>query len=645
MRGPQAVPVAAYPCPIRRLRLSTLPQGPPVPPAMNVLYEEEGSFKVGAILVDNDTSLQVEAPHGKRSKIKSSAILFRFSEPLGTFLELAQVGAAAIDADFLWECCDSAEFGFDALARDYHGRVPSAVESAAVLLRLHGAPMYFYKKGRGHYKAAPADALKAALASTERKRLQAVQQARYVETLSARQLPEAFQPLLRDLLYKPDRNTIEVKALEEAASDLHLSTLQLLQACGAVPSSEEYHLGRFLFDNFPQGLAFPEVGPLPDFAALPLAQASAFSIDDATTTEIDDAFSVRRLPDGGWEIGIHIAAPALGVLPGDGVDREGASRLSTIYMPGRKITMLAPAAVKHFSLDEGTVVPALGLYLTLSADLALRGTETRLERLPMAANLRHEPLEQVFNETSLESGAEGFAFAQELRLLWELATVFEAGRDRPEMPRQFNMDYSFYVEDGRVRIIERKRGAPMDKLVAEMMIFANAEWGRQLAEAQVPGIYRSQSGGKVKMSTVPGPHQGLGVSQYAWCTSPLRRYIDLVNQRQIIACARGEAAPYQSAGEGLLTVMRDFEAANEIYNEFQRGMERYWCLRWLVQEGITETTGEVVREGVVKVDGLPLITRAVNVPDLPPGTRLELTVSDIDLLGINLRVDARVAAA
>ena len=79
----------------------------------------------------------------------------------------AETAAADIDVDFLWECCGADEFQFEALAADYWGHAPSAIEAAAIALRLHGAPMYFYRKGRGHYKAAPEDALKAALAGQE----------------------------------------------------------------------------------------------------------------------------------------------------------------------------------------------------------------------------------------------------------------------------------------------------------------------------------------------------------------------------------------------------------------------------------------------------------------------------------------------
>ena len=139
---------------------------------MNIFYEEDGSFKVGSIMTDNDTSLQVESIQGKRSKIKGANVLLRFEKPaLGEFMAQAEQVSAEIDVDFLWESCPAEEFGFEALAEEYFGHKPTATEGAGIVIRLHSAPMYFYKKGKGHYKAAPAEALKSALASAEKKRV------------------------------------------------------------------------------------------------------------------------------------------------------------------------------------------------------------------------------------------------------------------------------------------------------------------------------------------------------------------------------------------------------------------------------------------------------------------------------------------
>jgi exoribonuclease II len=136
----------------------------------------------------------------------------------------------------------------------------------------------------------------------------------------------------------------------------------------------------------------------------------------------------------------------------------------------------------------------------------------------------------------------------------------------------------------------------------------------------------------VKMSTVPAGHQGLGVAQYVWASSPLRRYADLVNQRQLLALYRGEAPAYPPGDERLMVILRDFELAYDAYAEIQRTLERYWCLRWLIQEGVEVVEAEVIREDLLRFSRLPLVTRVPSVPALAPGSRVELAISGIDLL-------------
>ncbi len=600
---------------------------------MNVFYEEDGGFKVGAILADNDTSLQIEAPHGKRSKVKASAVLLRFERPaLGDFMNEAQRAADEIDIDFLWECCGEAEFEYGALAREYFGHAPNALESAAALLRLHGAPMYFYKKGRGRYKAAPEASLKAALAGIERKKQQALQKQQYLDQLMAAQTPPGFAPLIKTLLYAPDKNSIEFKALDEASAALHLSPAHVLERCGALPSSHDFHVDRFLFEHFPRGAVHTDILPSLEAHDLPLADVAAYSIDDAATTEIDDAFSVTPRVTGGVRIGIHIAAPALGITLGTPAEAVARERLSTVYHPAGKITMLPEAVIGAYSLAEGRDCPALSLYVDVNAAGEIAATETRLERVRVAANLRHEVLEPVFNDATLASGAINHPQGKELKALWEFAGQLEQARLGGAPQQQQRAEYTFQVANERIQIGRRIRGSAIDTLVSELMIYVNSTWGRELADKKVAAIYRVQSAGKVRMSTAPAPHEGLGVAQYMWSSSPLRRYIDLINQRQLIAAARGETAPYQARDEALLGAMRGFEIAYEAYAEFQRNMERYWCLRWLVQESRSTVLATAIRENLVRFDDLPITARIVSLPELPPDSTVELAISSIDLL-------------
>jgi exoribonuclease-2 len=148
-------------------------------------------------------------------------------------------------------------------------------------------------------------------------------------------------------------------------------------------------------------------------------------------------------------------------------------------------------------------------------------------------------------------------------------------------------------------------------------------------------------GVKVRMSTKALPHAGLGVPQYIWSTSPLRRYTDLVNQWQIIACARhgstaALAAPFKSKDADLFSIISAFEAAYTGYNGFQRTIERYWTLLYLQQQGITELEATVMRDGMVRASHLPLVFLAVGAQNQPRGTVVLVKITTVDLLTLDV---------
>jgi exoribonuclease-2 len=247
----------------------------------------------------------------------------------------------------------------------------------------------------------------------------------------------------------------------------------------------------------------------------------------------------------------------------------------------------------------------------------------------------------VFNEATVEAAEIEHRYGADLKRLWQWARQLEIARrgDAPE-PEQ-RAEYAFRVENDRVQITRRRRGTPIDKLVSELMIYVNSTWGQRLASNDVGAIYRVQGGGKVRMSTVPSAHAGLGVEQYVWASSPLRRYVDLVNQRQIIALARAETPPYRAGDEVLLAIMREFESAHDAYSDFQRSMERYWCLRWLLQENVDSVEATVLRENLCRFDELPLVARVASLPSLRPGIRVVLDVSEIDLFELTFHCEFR----
>src|SRR5450830_1400478 len=628
---------------------------------MNLFFEESGDFKAGSVLSQQGEAYQVEMASGKRSKVKTKDVLLQFAAPApAALLEQAQLIAQDVDLDFLWEVAGEEEFGFAELGAEYFGHAPLPHEAAGLLLRLHAAPIYFYKKGRGRYKAAPQASLQAALAGVEKKKQQALVQAQYVDELKAGKLPEAFKPLALQLLFKPDKNGIEFKALDAACKELQTTPQRLMLSTGGLSSPKDLHYAKFLFEFFPKGSGFPEITIPVAPTALPLADVQAFSIDDVTTTEIDDALSVVTLPDGKVRIGIHIAAPALGIKRDDAIDAIARGRMSTVYMPGEKITMLPDALVAAFTLDEGKPCPALSLYATLDpSDWSVLSTETRAELVPIAANLRHNDLDALVTEEALAANSGDYPHKADIALLWQWVQVLEQGRMAKResfglrAEQNNRVDFNFYVDNDVVTIARRKRGAPLDKIVAELMIFANSTWGKFMADHGVPGIYRAQGGGaggwaakmQVRMVTHAAPHQGLGVDQYAWSTSPLRRYTDLVNQWQILACLEHGvtaplAAPFKPRDADLFAIVSAFDSAYSGYADFQSGMERYWCLRWLAQKQARQVDAVVLKDEILRLVEIPLVIRLPGMPQVARGLQVKLDLLRWD--EVDLTVEARL---
>ncbi len=629
------------------------------PAVSYALFEEAGKFHAGRVMTEAEASVQLELDSGKRVKVKTAQVLLRFDAPApAEFIARAHALAPEIDLDLAWEFAPEGDFSFGDLARDYFDAKAGLDKQAAALFRLFEAPHYFRRLGKGLFKKAPEETVKAALLGIERKRQQAQQIENWANELVAGQCPAPVREQLYRILFKPDKNGPEYKAVVDASKRSQRAPLDLLMVAGAIDSPYHFHWKRFLFEQFPRGTGFPAL-QVPPVAGepLPLAAVQAFSIDDSHTTEIDDALSVTGLGSGAVTLGIHIAAPGLALLPDSPVDKVARDRLSTVYMPGWKLTMLPDDIVQAYTLTAGRDCPAVSLYVTVDEDtLAIRSRETKIERVPIAANLRHDQLDSIITEPTLTGEAPAdYAFAAELAFCFRLAKSLKAQREvvrgKPEL---FNRpDYNFRLEghtgepDGseRVEISTRKRGAPLDLIVAEAMILANSSWGAWLAELGVPAIYRSQAslapGIKVRMGTKAMPHAGMGVSSYAWSTSPLRRYVDLVNQWQIIAGARhgkmaALAAPFKPKDATLFAVISNFDAAYTAYNGFQNAIERYWTLRWLQQQGVTELEAGVMKEGLVRADTLPLVFRVPGTESLPRGTRIRARVEGVDLLTLEL---------
>ena len=645
---------------------------------MHLLFEESGDLKIATSQsvsgIGDAESWQATTLSGKKIKLKAKEVWLRFdNSDAHAVMSQANELSAGIDLQLLWDCAPDEEFGLVDVSQEYFGDQASIAQQVALGLALQGAPVFFRRKGRGRFQRAPLEQLQAGLAAIERKQKELEQQQVWQQDLISGQFPETLRSIGKQLLFNPDKNTNAYKALQAACVETGESAAQLMIRCGAIDSPLAFHQEMFLKTHFPHGAEHHDQTVIDQalcdtsFAELPVAQVKAFSIDDSGTTEIDDALSVTPLEGGGHRVGIHIAAPGLVITKDDPVDLVARHRMSTVYFPGDKMTMLPDSIIAQFSLDEGGERAALSMYVDLDEDGKLQQDtlEIRAERVPIVANLRLEDLEHLVTEEALIN-KEVFPFHEELAILWRGAQHLHAARQERRVanglrleqlglvdPNALARDFYFEIEERAgeqfVEIVPRQRGSILDTVVAEWMIFCNSSAGRLLAEHGLPGLFRTQKGWgplRTRMQTTPGPHEGLGLDYYAWSTSPLRRYSDLVNQWQLIALAKHGVtakmvAPFSPKDASLMGIAADFETCYQAYGEFQDRLEKYWCLRWLQQQGLPKTVFvRHLKEGMSRLEVVPLHIAIPELATHPRMTRAEVEITDLDLL--QLTASARV---
>lgn len=629
-----------------------------------IFYEQQGKLLAAQILEQKDTHIHAKGQGSSALKIKVKDVLLKgaLNEPNAQAIavKLDEMVAQA-DLPFVWECAPEAVFEFGELALDYYGNSASLLEKAAMWQVLHGAPIYFSKKGKGQFTRQPAEQIEMALIGMAKKEARLKLQNEMTAQLVEGNAPAEVLQMRDAILQKKNANDVSYKAVIDAAAQLNVSVPQLLLHAGAFVNPFDLHRATFLAENYPKGIE-AEL-PEPDVKGddLPLNDAlDVFSIDDSMTTEIDDAFSVQTLPDGRYRIGVHIAAPSLSVKRDDAADTHASSRMSTMYTPGEKITMLPDAWVKSFSLDEGTIKPVVSIYATLdlNADAAISDIESRVERVKIGANLRHDIPEMQLTADDLNGERVDYPYASALKVLWQgshkLSAVRDAMRGRPENNNR--ADFSFTIDnpdqkplvgDEIVVISQRMRGSPIDKIVSEWMIFANVNWAQMLDGLHVPALFRTQSNIGVRTSTHSQPHLAMGVPAYMWTTSPLRRYTDWFNQMQlIVAIEHGVTAPMQAPFKAkeidLLKRMSAFDERYKAYNEQQNKMEKYWCLQWLNQrmsDGFYEGEAIVIKDTALRLTAVPLYLPCATIPDgLPLQSKVIVRLSGIDWVALTVGV-------
>ncbi|SDP18433.1 ribonuclease catalytic domain-containing protein [Desulforhopalus singaporensis] len=322
-----------------------------------------------------------------------------------------------------------------------------------------------------------------------------------------------------------------------------------------------------------------------------LTHLGPITIDGPTTLDFDDALSVEE-QDGNYLVGIHISDVAHYVKPGDPLFSEAMRRGTSIYFPEGQVPMLPRHLSQGIcSLIQDEVRAAFSFMILLSAEAEVLNVKIVPSIIKVRRRLTYDEVDKM-----LDSDPE-IAMLDMLRKKLRLARL-EKGALLLPFP-----DVNIFVEhNGKVHVNLAKSDTPARTIVSEMMILANREAAKYIADRMVPGIFRSQPELQTRvvhgedddlfqntlqrkhmprgeLSTIAKPHSGLGVAHYTTITSPIRRLLDLVMQHQINSIVRRREPCFteEMCKDFTSVLTRTVTTANNVRHQRQR----YWLLKYL----------------------------------------------------------------
>lgn len=519
------------------------------------------------------------------------------------FLAAVSARAEQLSADALWRCADGKTLTLNELAAQWATTVGAADDGAmtvAVLQCVLANPIYFMRNRQKRITPRAADLVARALESQRlRAAANAAQDDIVAELQSGGAAPAAVLAKMEMLLYAPDKNDIVYQALKRfLRSDGNAFVAYFLKK-GALGDMRDYWRRKFLekWAAAPADADFAAAAA--DWAVADAAQtARVFSIDDAGTIEVDDAFSVARLADGRVRIGVHIAAPA--ATAGEEVARMARARMTSVYFPDEKFTMLPAAVIDACSLRLGELRPALSLYFYVS-DGKWSAGETVAERVALTAQL---------TPAMVAAGEAERAVMRDFDTICACCNTAEtlAGTDY----------FDFKVTANPPAVLRRERDETA-VAVEYLMRRCNEVWGAKIAEARLGGFYRADG-----MTRIYPPRRH---KPYAWLTSPLRRYIDLQNQRVLLAALGLAARP----ADDWRAAAADFERQYGWAKRCQQIMERHWGLLALARSGEAKVVGQAAGKGRVRLRDYPFYGVCASARFARDGAE-EFALEDIDLV-------------
>jgi exoribonuclease-2 len=366
----------------------------------------------------------------------------------------------------------------------------------------------------------------------------------------------------------------------------------------------------------------------------------AVTVDDDDTVEVDDALSCEALADGGVRVRVHISLVADFVAKGGAMDREAAARATTVYLPETTIRMLPdPISCHAASLIAGEDRPVMTTDVRLSADGELVESSIYPSRISIMRRLDYDQVDRM-----LESGNHADETSATVARLHTAAVQLRQRRRTAGAVLVQRREAKVRVRGDDVEISVVDNASPGRTLVAEFMVLSNFVAARYAANNRIPIIYRVQpqlGGGDIaslrpRLSLHPGYHAGIGLDFYAQLSSPIRRYADLVMQRQLLGAlaSRDHETPPAYTVDELLTVLAGAENAEASGRELERRAKRYWTLRYLQRHALDgPILGYVTREGQsAELADFAVRGTLHGAPTLPNQMPIRVQVSRVDPL-------------
>ncbi|MBI4550999.1 MAG: RNB domain-containing ribonuclease [Candidatus Latescibacteria bacterium] len=400
---------------------------------------------------------------------------------------------------------------------------------------------------------------------------------------------------------------------ESSGGDLQRYAFELIARKGMWDEDEPLDLIRYNvpveFDDEAiqqAATAHPDEDGREDLTGVPV-----LSIDDEDTMDVDDALSIEETPDG-YRIGVHIADVSA-VIPKDSpLDRTARQRMSSLYLPDQKVPMLPPdLSEERCSLLQGTRRLAVSFFYEVDRTFTFLSTRIVPSILSNQAKLSYEEVDRLLDDPA-------HPFAGMLRTMNAAAEVYRARRIEDGAIELDRMECRVIVDEQKRMTIARREGhSRADRIVSELMILTNVMAARFCAEHRLPSIYRTQERVELKgldddaheavrrylilrqlrpsdLNLDPKPHAMLGVDAYCQVTSPIRRYIDLVLQRQLTAYLRSGQPCYSR--DHLADLLSRAEERGKELGRIEARREWYWLLKYLGQ-----SPGQVLRAVVLEI--------------------------------------------